>query len=147
MVWGPFWSEKGYSIHFAHFGLACSRRSDSRAREKNSGRKNKEKRKGKKNVPPPPFTRCTFFAPHWPPSSTIWAPGTGCLESRMVFEATTGVYERIYRFNSKWVRKKENANSKRIWKFFCLRSNLSVKARGVLYIWKGWGYSSSRLGV
>ena len=27
----------------------------------------------------------------------------GRLESGMVFEGTTGVYERIYRFNSKWV--------------------------------------------
>ena len=35
------------------------------------------------------------------------------LELGMVFEGTTGVYERIYRFNSKRVRKKENyANSK-----------------------------------
>ena len=29
------------------------------------------------------------------------------LESGMVFEGTTRVYERIYRSNSKWVRKKE----------------------------------------
>ena len=29
------------------------------------------------------------------------------LESGMVFEGTAGAYERIYRFNSKWVRKKE----------------------------------------
>ena len=29
------------------------------------------------------------------------------LESGMVFEGATGVYERIYRFNSKWIRKKE----------------------------------------
>ena len=35
------------------------------------------------------------------------------LESGMVFEGSTGVYERIYRFNSKWVRKEEKyANSK-----------------------------------
>ena len=34
------------------------------------------------------------------------------LESGMVFEGTTGVYERIYHFNSKWVRKKENMASK-----------------------------------
>ena len=35
------------------------------------------------------------------------------LESGMVFERTTGVYERIDRFNSKSVRKKEKyANSK-----------------------------------
>ena len=41
------------------------------------------------------------------------------LESGMVFEGTTGVYERIYRFNSKWVRKKEKyANSKWIWRIF-----------------------------
>ena len=35
------------------------------------------------------------------------------LESGMVFEGTTGVYKRIYRFNSKCVRMKEKfANSK-----------------------------------
>ena len=35
------------------------------------------------------------------------------LESGMVFEGTTRVYEQIYRFNSKCVRKKEKpANSK-----------------------------------
>ena len=35
------------------------------------------------------------------------------LESGMAFEGTTGAYERIYRFNFKWVRKKEKcANSK-----------------------------------
>ena len=43
------------------------------------------------------------------------------LESGMIFEGTTGLYERIYRFNSKsGVRTKEKyANSN------CLRSNLS----------------------
>ena len=35
------------------------------------------------------------------------------LESGVVFGGTTGVYERIYCFNSKWVRRKEKyANSK-----------------------------------
>ena len=35
------------------------------------------------------------------------------LESGMAFEGTTGAYESIYRFNFKWVRKKEkHANSK-----------------------------------
>ena len=29
------------------------------------------------------------------------------LDSGMVFEETTEVYERIYRFNSKWIKKKE----------------------------------------
>ena len=29
------------------------------------------------------------------------------VESDMVFKGTTGEYERIYPFNSKWVRKKE----------------------------------------
>ena len=34
------------------------------------------------------------------------------LKTGMVFKGTTGVYERIYRFNSKWVSKKEKyANS------------------------------------
>ena len=41
------------------------------------------------------------------------------LESGMVFEETTGLYERFYRFNSKWVRKKEKyANSKWILRIF-----------------------------
>ena len=41
------------------------------------------------------------------------------LESGMVFGETTRLYERIYRFNSKWVRKKEKyANSKCIWSIF-----------------------------
>ena len=41
------------------------------------------------------------------------------LESGMVFEGTKRVYERIYRFNSKWVRKKEKyANSKWILRIF-----------------------------
>ena len=29
------------------------------------------------------------------------------LESGMVFEGATGMYEHIYRFNSKWIKKKE----------------------------------------
>ena len=36
------------------------------------------------------------------------------LESDMVFKGTTGVYERIYPFNSKWVRKKEKCTNKEI---------------------------------
>ena len=41
------------------------------------------------------------------------------LESGVVFARTMWVYERIYRFNSKWVRKKEKyANSKWIWRIF-----------------------------
>ena len=40
------------------------------------------------------------------------------LESRMVFEGTTGVYESIYRFNSKKKEKEKSANSKWIWSIF-----------------------------
>ena len=49
------------------------------------------------------------------------------LESGMVCEGTTGVYERLYRFYSRWVRKQEDyANSKWVEEFsVCLRSNLS----------------------
>ena len=39
------------------------------------------------------------------------------LESDMVLEETTGLtglYERLYRFNSRWVRKKENVKNMRI---------------------------------
>ena len=48
------------------------------------------------------------------------------LESGMVFEGTTGVYERIYRFNS---NVKERGRNMRILngfeEFFCVHSNLS----------------------
>ena len=36
------------------------------------------------------------------------------LESGMVLEGTTGLYERLYRFNSRRVRKKENVKNMRI---------------------------------
>ena len=51
-----------------------------------------------------------------PPKGRVFAPfslktGIDCahfsLESGMVFEETTEVYERIYCFNSKWIKKKE----------------------------------------
>ena len=85
--------------------VACSRRSDSREREKNSRRKkNRGKTRGGKEEktrsrpppppPPPPFSRCTPHPPpppppfrfpgvqlnslpHLSPRSTIWTPGTG----------------------------------------------------------------------
>ena len=48
------------------------------------------------------------------------------LEWGVVFEGTTRVYERIYRYNPKWVRKEEkHANSKWIWRIYWLRSSLS----------------------
>ena len=47
------------------------------------------------------------------------------LESSMVFEGTTEVYERIYPFNSKWVRKKEKIMGKFKTNRFCWYSNLS----------------------
>ena len=66
-----------------------------------------------------------------------------CLESGMIFERTTGVYKRIYRFKSKWVRKKER--NMRIWngfeEFFCLLSNpsndniISFKRQGLKRVW------------
>ena len=47
------------------------------------------------------------FAPFWPENRDSFAHFG--LESGMVFERNyaIGVYERIYRFNSKWVRKKK----------------------------------------
>ena len=53
----------------------------------------------------------------------------------MVFEGTTEVYKRIYRFNSKWVTKKEkHANLNWIRRILCLHSNLSndnvISAKG-----------------
>ena len=42
----------------------------------------------------------------------------------MIFERTTGVYERIYGFNSKLISKYEYTNSKWIQNIFGLRSNL-----------------------
>jgi len=50
------------------------------------------------------------------------------LELDMGFEETVVVYERIYRFNSKWVRKKEKyAILNGFEESFCLRSNISNK--------------------
>ena len=72
--------------------------------------------------PPPPSGR--IFAPFWSESGYTLYPfwsgmGYDC-------EGTTGVYERIYRFNSKWVRKKEKrTNSKWIWIIYWLRSSIS----------------------
>ena len=48
------------------------------------------------------------------------------LESGMAFEGTTGVYERICCFKSKWKRNREKyANWKWILRIFCWRSDLS----------------------
>ena len=66
--------------------LACSRRSDCKAREKNSRRK---------KIRGPPFSRCTTqlnSLPHLLPRSTIWTPGTGycqitCQRSRSLGRA------------------------------------------------------------
>ena len=70
------------------------------------------------------------FAPFWSENEYTLHPFF-FLESGMVFEGTSGVYERIYSFNSKWVRKTEEkyANSKWIWRvfeeFLCLSANLA----------------------
>ena len=48
------------------------------------------------------------------------------LESGIVFEGTTGVYERIYRFNYKWIRTNRNLRIRKAFEeFFYLRSKLS----------------------
>ena len=67
---------------------------------------------------------CRFFAAFGLKTGIAFAHVD--LESSLVFEGSTGVYERIYRFNSKWVRKKEKCgNFKWICRIFCLPSNLS----------------------
>ena len=61
--------------------------------------------------PPPPPHRVGFFRRFGLKTGKHFAQFG--LESGMVFGGTTGVYEGIYRFNSKRVRKKEKyANSK-----------------------------------
>ena len=61
-----------------------------------------------RHVPP---HQVGFFAPFWS-------------ENGYGFRGNYGVYECTYRFNSKWVSKKEKyANSKWIWIIFYLRSN------------------------
>ena len=48
------------------------------------------------------------------------------LELGMVYEGTTETYERIYRFNSKSIRKNRNMRIRNAFKdIFCLRSDLS----------------------
>ena len=75
------------------------------------------------------------FVPFWSENAYTlcsFSSGIGC-----GFRENLGVYERIYRFNSKWVRKKEKyANSKWIWiiVLFALNnlstdSNFCLKAR------------------
>ena len=64
-------------------------------------------------------TKATYVSPHgvgfWS-FCPFWSGIGG-----VVFEGTAGVYERIYLFNFKWVRKKKKyANSN----FFCLRSTV-----------------------
>ena len=66
-----------------------------------------------------------YVPPHWVGFLRRFGLKTGIhfppfgLESGLVFEGTTGVYERVYRFNSKWVRKNEKyANSKWLWRIF-----------------------------
>ena len=49
--------------------------------------------------PPPPAPKGRVSAPFWSETGTHFAHFG--LESGMLFEGTTGVYERSYRFNSK----------------------------------------------
>ena len=63
------------------------------------------------------------------------------LKLGMLFEGTTGVYECIRCFNSKWVRKKRSMQIQNGFEeFFCLRSNLSndniISARSEDQVWK-----------
>jgi len=63
-----------------------------------------------------PPQRVRVFEPLWSEDGVDFAH-FGLESAGMVFKGTTGVYERIYRFNSIRIRKKENyANSKWILK-------------------------------
>ena len=76
-----------------------------------------------------PLQTGRVFAPFWSKNGIDFAQFA--LESGMVLEGTTGVYERIYRFNSTSVRKREKyVNSKKILRnIFCCCSYLSNEAR------------------
>ena len=92
---------------------------------------------------PPLYKLDRYVSPHRVGSLLCFGLKTGQhfahfgLESGMVFDGTTRVYERIYRFNSEWVRKKEKyANSKWIWRMFLFaflskywQHNFCLKAR------------------
>ena len=80
----------------------------------------------------PLYESYRYVLPHWVGFLHCFGVKTGIhfahfgLESGVVFKGTTGVYERIYRFNSKRVRKKEKyANRNGFEEFFSLPSNLS----------------------
>ena len=93
---------------------------------------------------------CRLYRPCAAPSGsvflTLFGLKTGIhfahfgLESGMVFEGTTGVYERIYHINSKWVRKGNMGIGNGFEDFFCLRCNLrpglktGMEFRGL--VWK-----------
>ena len=97
---------------------------------------------------------CGLYRPCAAPSGYVFLPLFGLktgihfahfgLESGMVFEGTTGVYERIYHINSKWVRKGNMGIGNGFEDFFCLRCNLrpglktGMEFRGLVWkrVWK-----------
>ena len=137
-----YFTDHSFSISQLHVELVCLRYLHGKVKcfakilkiAKNKCKSRPIQRTREQNVPggTPLYKLYRCVPPHQVGSLRPFGLKTGIhfaqfgLESGMVFEGTTGVYERIYRFNSKWVRKKEKyANSKWIWIIFCLRSNLS----------------------
>ena len=83
----------------------------------------------------PLYKKYRYMQPHWVGFLRLFGLKTGILsytlcpfglELALVFEGTTGVYQCIYRFNSKLARKKRNTRIQNgFQELFCLRSNLS----------------------
>ena len=136
-----YFTDHNFSISQLHVELVCLRYRHGKVKcfakilkiAKNKCKSRPIERTREQNVPggTPLCKLYRYVLPHWVGSLRPFGLKTDIhfvhfvLESGIVFEGTTGVYERIYRFNSKWVRKREN-----MWirngfeEFFCLRSNL-----------------------
>ena len=77
--------------------------------------------------------------PHWVGLLGLFNLKTGIHFAHFGLEGATGKYQRVYRFNSKWVRKKEKVcefDECRFEESFCLRSNLS-NDNVIFALWRG----------
>ena len=100
LIFAPFRSENGDTL--------CLCWSSLRGRRKKGRGRGREKSTNSIKISllsPTPLFFSLF--PYPLPLSTPATQANVDLESGMVFEGTTEVYKRIYRFNSKWVRKKK----------------------------------------
>ena len=117
-------TDHSFSISQLHVELVCLRYLHGKVKcfakilkiAKNKRKSRPVERTREQDVPggTPLYKLYKYVPLHWVGSLRPLSLKTGIhfahfgLKSGMVFEGTTGFYERIYRFNSKWVRIREN---------------------------------------